>query len=170
MHFIAPCGAKNSRLCTKGGMVAIVTSAKCTRPSVARAVFTRVTSPPCRSRYTRRFVSKIGGNSRVSCECVVTRGQSSFGRYEDFARWSGRYEHFDRFWRRGTIDCMPLYVQACNATFSARLDTNPFVDPPVEKKSCATQEKHLFSLVAQHTIYSQNSYYSSLLPTYLNCR
>ena len=49
----------NSRLCTKGGMVAIVTSAKCTRPSVARAVFTRVTSLPCRSRYTRRFVSKL---------------------------------------------------------------------------------------------------------------
>ena len=31
--------------------------------------------------------------------------------------------------------------------------TNPFFDPPVEKKSCATWEKHLFSLVAQHTIF-----------------
>ena len=40
-----------------------------------------------------------------------------------FARWSGRYEHFARFWCRGTIDSMPLYAQACNATFSARLDT-----------------------------------------------
>ena len=59
VHVIALYRAKNSRLCTKGGMVAIVTSAKCTRPSVARVVFTRVTSLPCRSRYTRRFVSKL---------------------------------------------------------------------------------------------------------------
>ena len=49
----------NSRLCTKSGMVAIATSAKCTRPSVARAVFTRVTSLPCPSRCTRCFVSKL---------------------------------------------------------------------------------------------------------------
>ena len=49
----------NSRLCTKDGMVTIVTSAKCSRPSLARAVFTRVTSSPCRSRYTRHFVSKL---------------------------------------------------------------------------------------------------------------
>ena len=49
----------NSRLCIKSGMVAIMTRVKCTRPSIARAVFTRVTSPPCRSRYTRRFVSKL---------------------------------------------------------------------------------------------------------------
>ena len=40
------------------------------------------------------FCGQIGGKSRVSCECVVSRGQSSFGRYEHFARWSGRYEHF----------------------------------------------------------------------------
>ena len=80
------------------------------------------------------FCVQIGGKSRVSCECVVSRGQSSFvryehfarwsGRYEHFVRWSGRYEHFARFWRQGTIDCMPLYAQTCIATFSARLDTN----------------------------------------------
>ena len=51
--------ARNSRLRTKGGMVAIVTRSKCTHPSVARAVFARVTSLPRRSRYTRRFVSKL---------------------------------------------------------------------------------------------------------------
>ena len=54
-----PYKAYISSLCTKGGMIAIVTSAKCTRPSIAKAVFTRVISPPCRSRYTRRFVSKL---------------------------------------------------------------------------------------------------------------
>ena len=59
------------------------------------------------------FCVQIGGKSRVACERVVSGGQSSFG----------RYEHFARFWRRGTIDCMPLYAQACNVTFSARLDT-----------------------------------------------
>ena len=69
------------------------------------------------------FCVQIGEKSRVACECAVSRGQSSFGRYEHFARWSGRYEHFARFWRRGTIDSMLLYAQACNATFSARLDT-----------------------------------------------
>ena len=37
--------------------------------------------------------------------------------------WSERYEHFARFLRRGTIYCMPLYAQACNANFSGRLDT-----------------------------------------------
>ena len=57
--FVCPARGNNSRLCTKGGMVAIVTSVKCTRPSVARVVFTRVTSLACRSRYTRRFVSKL---------------------------------------------------------------------------------------------------------------
>ena len=67
----------NSRLCTKGGMVAIVTSAKCTHLSVTRAVFTRVTSSPRHSRYTRRFVSKLVEKA--------SRGQSSFGRYEYFA-------------------------------------------------------------------------------------
>ena len=39
------------------------------------------------------------------------------------ARWSGRYEHFARLCRRGAIGSMPLYARACNATFSARLDT-----------------------------------------------
>ena len=73
------------------------------------------------------FCVQIGGKRRVACECVVSRGQSSYGRYEHFARWSGRYEHFARFWRRGTIDSMPLYAQACNATFSARLDTKTFI-------------------------------------------
>ena len=46
-----------------------------------------------------------------------------------FARWSGRYEHFARLRRRGAIDCMPLYARACNATFSARFDTNGFFRP-----------------------------------------
>ena len=45
------------------------------------------------------FCVQIGGKSRVACECVVSRGQSSFVRYE------------------------LRYAQACNATFSARLDT-----------------------------------------------
>ena len=40
------------------------------------------------------FCVQIGGKSRVACERVVSRGQSSFGRYEHFAHWSGRYEHF----------------------------------------------------------------------------
>ena len=40
------------------------------------------------------FCDQIGGKSRVACECVVSRGQSSFVRYEHFARWSGRYEHY----------------------------------------------------------------------------
>ena len=40
------------------------------------------------------FCVQIGGKSRVACECVVSRGQSSFVRYEHFARWSGQYEHY----------------------------------------------------------------------------
>ena len=40
------------------------------------------------------FCVQIGEKSRVACECVVSRGQSSFGRYEHFARRSGRCEHF----------------------------------------------------------------------------
>ena len=57
--------------------MAIVTSVKCIRPSVARAVFIRVTLPPCRARYTRRFVSKLVEKSRIACERVVSGGQSS---------------------------------------------------------------------------------------------
>ena len=51
------------------------------------------------------------------------------------ALWSGRYEHFARFWRQGTIDCMPLYAQAYNATFSARLDTKYILWLIYEKSS-----------------------------------
>ena len=40
-------------------MVAIVTNVKSTRSSVVRALFTRVTSLLCRSKYTRRFVFKL---------------------------------------------------------------------------------------------------------------
>ena len=40
------------------------------------------------------FCVQIGGKSRVACECVVSRGQSSFVRYEHCARWSGRYEPY----------------------------------------------------------------------------
>ena len=52
------------------------------------------------------------------------------------SRWSGRYEHFARLRRRGAIGCMLLYAQACNATFSARLDT----------KSILSKNFHLFFL------------------------
>ena len=69
----------NSRLCTKGGMVAIVTSAKCTRPSVARAVFTRVTSPPCCSRYTRRFVSKLVEKVALRASAQLAAGSQVSG-------------------------------------------------------------------------------------------
>ena len=94
---------RNSRLCTKGGMVATVTSHIATTSLEVHTT----------------FCVQIGGKSRVACECVVSRGQSSFG----------QYEHFARFWRRGTIDCMPLYAQACNATFSARLRTTLWTSP-----------------------------------------
>ena len=40
------------------------------------------------------FCVQIGGKSRVACECVVSHRQSSFVRYEHFARSSGRYEHY----------------------------------------------------------------------------
>ena len=43
------------------------------------------------------FCVQIGGKSRIACEGVVSRGQSSVGRYEHFARWSGQYEHFARW-------------------------------------------------------------------------
>ena len=78
-HALSPHEFKigNSRLCTKGGMVAIATSAKCTRPRYVRAVFTRVTLPPFRPRYTRLFVSKLAEKSRIACERVVNDGQSS---------------------------------------------------------------------------------------------
>ena len=49
--------------------------------------------------------------------------------------WSGWYEYFARFLRRGRIDCMPLYAQACNATFSVRLDTKYILCPNGRKKS-----------------------------------
>ena len=123
----------NSRLCTKGGMVAIVTSAKCTRPSVARALFTRVTSPRCRSRYTGRFVSKLVEKVALRASAYLATGSQvsvgmnilavEAGGMNIFGPWSGPYEHFAQFWRQGTIDCIPLYAQACNATFSARLVT-----------------------------------------------
>ena len=32
------------------------------------------------------FCVQIGGKSRIACEGVVSRGQSSVGRYEHFAR------------------------------------------------------------------------------------
>ena len=95
--------AHNSRLCTKGGMVAIVTSAKCTRPSVpARAYPPERTEGGIHTSHIATmslevhttFCVQIGGKSRVACECIVSRGQSSFVRYEHFADWSGRYEHY----------------------------------------------------------------------------
>ena len=58
-------------------MVAIATSVKGTRPSVARAVFTRVT-------LHTTFCAQIGGKSRIAYERVVSRGQSSIGEYEHF--------------------------------------------------------------------------------------
>ena len=69
------------------------------------------------------FCVQIGGKSRIACERVVSRGQSSFMRYEHFARWSGRYEHFAGLRRRCAIGCMQLYAQVFNASVSARLDT-----------------------------------------------
>ena len=66
-------------------MVAIVTCAKCTRPSVVRAVFTsHIATMSLEVHMT--FCVQIGGKSRVACECVVSRGQSSFVRYDHFAR------------------------------------------------------------------------------------
>ena len=62
------------------------------------------------------FCVQIGGKSRIVCVRVVSHGQSSVE----------RYEHFARLRRRGAIGCMPLYAQTCNATFSARLDTESF--------------------------------------------
>ena len=72
-----------SRLCTKGGMVAIVTSASHTSHIATMSLEVHTT-----------FFVQIGGKSRVACECVVSRGQSSFVRYGHFARWSGWYEHY----------------------------------------------------------------------------
>ena len=66
----------NSRLCTKGGMVTIVTSAKYTRPSHIATMSLEVHTT---------FCVQIGGKSRVACECVDSRGQSSFVQYEHFA-------------------------------------------------------------------------------------
>ena len=60
------------------------------------------------------FCIQIGGKSLIAFERVISRGQSSVG----------RYEHFAQFRRRGAIGCMSLYAQACNATLSAHLDTN----------------------------------------------
>ena len=116
-----------TRLCIKGVMVAIVTSAKYTRPSVARAAFTRVTSPPCRSSYTRRFVSKLVENAALcvsaqfSASSQVSGGMKILlvkvsgmkispveaGDMNLFARYSGRYEHFARLRRRGVIGYIP---------------------------------------------------------------
>ena len=65
-----------SRLCTKGDMVAIVTSATSTRPSVSTISLEVHTT----------FCVQIGGKSRIACERVVSREQSSVVRYEHFAR------------------------------------------------------------------------------------
>ena len=59
-----------------------------------------------------------------------------------FARWSGRYEHFARLRRRGAIGCIPLYAQACHATFSARLDTKLFICPCVKIRLSALDTKY----------------------------
>ena len=118
-------------MCTKGGMVAIVTSAKC-----EGGIHTNHITTMSFEVHTT-FCVQIGGKSRVACECVVSRGQSSFVRYEHFACWSGRYEHYRRLKRAvwtlspfeaGGMNISPDFdakaqLTACNATFSARLDT-----------------------------------------------
>ena len=110
-------------------MVTIVTSAKCTRTSVARAVITRFTSTSCGSGYTQRFVSKLMKKVALSASQVsggMNISPVEAGGINIFASWSGRHEHFARLRRRGAIGCMLLYTQACNATFSGRLDTKYF--------------------------------------------
>ena len=57
----------------------IVTSVKCTSPSVVRAVFTRVTSLPCRLRYTRRFVSKLVEKVSLCASAKLVAGSQVSG-------------------------------------------------------------------------------------------
>ena len=59
--------------------MAIVTSAKYTRPSVARAVFTRVTSLPCCSRCTRCFVSKLVEKVTLRASAYLAAGSQVSG-------------------------------------------------------------------------------------------
>ena len=105
-HALSPHEFKigNSRLCTKGGMVAIATSAKCTRPRYVRAVFTRVTLPPFRPRYTRLFVSKLAEKSRIACERVVNDGQSSVASATQLAAYHSTRKHAMRLF-------LPVWAQ-----------------------------------------------------------
>ena len=57
--------------------MAIVTSAKYTYPSQIATMSLEVHTT---------FCVQIGGKSHVACECVVSRGESSFVQYEHFAR------------------------------------------------------------------------------------
>ena len=88
------------------------------------------------------FCVQIGGKSRVACECVVSCGQSSFGRYEHFARWSGRYEHY-RPLKRAVWKFRPILTTRHNWLHAA-LRTSmqcDFFRPFGHKIICMTQLK-----------------------------
>ena len=69
-------------------MLTIVTSAKCTRLSVEGGIHTSHITTMSLEVHTT-FCVQIGGKSRIACERVVSRGQSSVGRYEHFAVEAG---------------------------------------------------------------------------------
>ena len=96
------------------------------------------------------FCAQIGGKSRVACECVVSRGQSSFVRYELFARWSGRYEHY-RPLKRAVWKLSPFEAGCMNIS--------PDFDAEAQLTACRSTHKHAMRLFPP--VWTQNKFFRS---------
>ena len=97
--------------------------------------------------YTRRFVSKLVEKVALRAIALVSRGQSSFVRYEHFARWSGRFEHY-RPLKRAVWTFRPILTPRHNWLYAA-LRTSMQCDffRPFGHKRCYVLQKISFKVL-----------------------